>query len=85
MLALINIVSLSGYHSTMSITKVLLALCLVSISLSTPVQPPQQSRADSEEYDDDPLGYFAEQASSFFEDFLKEDNNAKVKIIWISN
>lgn len=67
------------------VMKVLLALCLVSLSLSTPVKPLSQPRADSEEYDDDPFGYFAEQASSFFEDFLKEDANAKVDKYRIRN
>lgn len=61
----------------MAVIKILLALSLVTIALSSPAKPLEAPRTDSEDFDDDPLGYFADQASSFFEDFFRED---KVKV-----
>lgn len=61
----------------MAVIKILLAFGLFAVVLSSPVKPSEGNRADSEEYDDDPLSYFAEQASSFLDDLLREDN-AKV-------
>lgn len=64
----------------MAVTQILLALSLAAVAISTPVNPLVAPRsADSDEYDDDPFGYFAEQASSFFDDLLKDDN-VKVKV-----
>lgn len=64
----------------MAVIKVMLALSLAAVAISTPVSPLVAPRsADSDEFDDDPFGYFAEQASSFFDDLLKEDN-VKVKV-----
>lgn len=57
--------------------KVFLMLCFVGVAFSGLVDPSVDGKADSDEFDDDPLGYLAEQASSFFDEILKED---KVKV-----
>lgn len=61
----------------MAVIKILLSLSLVITALASPAKPFKTPRSESEDYDDDPLEYFAEQASSFFDDFFKED---KVKV-----
>lgn len=68
----------------MEVIKVLVVLGLVATALASPLKSQAiDSRSESEDYDDDPLEYLAEQASSFFEDLLKEDT-LKVKKTKIS-
>lgn len=64
----------------MAVIKILLVSTLLTIALGTPAKQLADPRSDSEDFDDDPLGYFAEQASSFFDDFFREDK-IKVEII----
>lgn len=68
----------------MSVIKTLLILSLVAAAFSSPVNSTVAANADSDEFDDDPLGYFAEQASAFLDDILKEDH-VKVYINLCSN